>query len=251
MSANRGRGHLPRGSPPGWRQRIFGTRNPKEWLNNPIGILNRSAQRAGAAFGGNVAYAGGARYFAKGLDEVLEGYVGSASLPSALTDVIVTSYDLANDEPVLFSSRPRPGCISDVEMRIVARATSAGPTYFEPQPVVEAGKQRVLVDGGVYINNPALLAYVMGASKAADRPIALVSLGTGTRNPAAPRSLEQIKTANWIEVVRMVMEAAMTGGGELADMTLSNLLAGSARYGGSRPLSGHVTSQWTTHRWPT
>ena len=106
-------------------------------------------------------------------------------------------------------------------MSVVARATSAGPTYFEPESLADHGKQRVLVDGGVYINNPAMLAFAMAAT---DRPVALLSLGTGTRNPAAPSSLEQIKAANWVSTVRRVMDASMTGGGQMGgNAVLTNL----------------------------
>lgn len=219
---------FPSGGPPNLTQHIFGTRHPGEWLKNPGGILNRSGQRAGSIFGGNPKYAGGARYFARGLEEVLDHYVGDALLRDAVGDVVITSYDMAYDEPVLFSSRPRTGFLSDVPMRVVARATSAGPTYFEPQELADGERRRALVDGGVYVNNPAILGYLLGANAAAadGRPLIVVSVGTGTRNPANPRTVAQVKTSNWIAVARMVMEAAMTGGGELADALLRNLADG-------------------------
>jgi uncharacterized protein len=221
---------FPGGGPPNWKQRIFGTREPKEWLTNPRKILNQSGQRGGAFFGGNVSYAGGARYFTTGLEDVLNTYIGDAPLSSALTDVVLVSYDMASDTPVLFSSRPRDGFVTNAEMRLAARATSAGPTYFEPQPLNDNGTQRVLVDGGVYLNNPALLGYLLSERAAGERPLALVSLGTGTRDPAKPRTFEQVKTANWLGVVQMVMQASMTGGGALVDRTLSRLLVEPARY---------------------
>jgi uncharacterized protein len=118
-------------------------------------------------------------------------------------------------------------------MRIVARATSAGPTYFEPQVLRVGGRTLALVDGGVYINNPSLLAFVEGAAIASrdGRPLFLLSLGTGTRNPAAPRHPEDVKSGNWLAVARRVMDAAMTGGGELSDAVLARLsAAGGARY---------------------
>jgi hypothetical protein len=221
---------FPGGGPPNWSQRIFGTRDPTEWLRDPGGIMNRSAQAAGSIAGGSSLYAGGARYFVVGLEEVLARYVGNAQLPTALTDVVVTSYDLANDEPVLFSSRERPGCITQISMSVAARATSAGPTYFEPQVVIENGRSRALVDGGVYVNNPAMLAYTIGAANAGGEPIVLLSLGTGTRSLVTPRTPDQVKTANWLAMARMVMEAAMTGGGELGDAMLTKFLPANDRY---------------------
>lgn len=211
---------FPGGGKPNWTQRIFGTRQPKQWLREPGKILLGSAQRAGAPFGGNPVFAGGARYFPSGLEEVLGTQLSGAPLSSALTHIVVTSYDMAYGEPVLFSSRPMEGTITDVPMAVVARATSAGPTYFEPQLLNTGGKARVLVDGGVYINNPAMLAFAVAP---VDRPLVLVSLGTGAPNPSAPRTAEQIKAANWLTTVRSVMDASMTGGGEIADAVLTML----------------------------
>jgi uncharacterized protein len=105
-------------------------------------------------------------------------------------------------------------------MSVVARATSAGPTYFEPQLLRVGEKVRVLVDGGVYINNPALLAFAMAP---VDRPLVLLSLGTGQRNSSTPQTYEQIKSANWLSTIRHVMDASMTGGGQIADAVLATL----------------------------
>jgi predicted acylesterase/phospholipase RssA len=133
---------------------------------------------------------------------------------------VITSYDMAYDEPILFSSRPMAAAISHVSMVEVARATSAGPTYFEPQVLATTEKERALVDGGVYINNPAILGFVLAP---VDQPLVLVSLGTGTRNSSSPRPFSDVKTASWLSIAQQVMEAAMTGGGEVADTLLHTL----------------------------
>ena len=117
---------------------------------------------------------------------MLARYLGDAPLESALADVVVTSYDMAYGEPVLFSSRPRPDFVTDVPMIVAARATSAGPTFFKPQALTDGDRERVLVDGGVYVNNPSILGYLLGGQAAAteERPLFLVSLGTADA-PAA------------------------------------------------------------------
>jgi patatin-like phospholipase/acyl hydrolase len=218
---------FPGGGPPNWTQRLLGTRDPSEWLRDPGGILWRSAQKGGAPFGGNPKYAGTARYFATGLEEALDGQIGDTPLSDALTRVLITSYDLAYGEPMLFSSFDwPPGAIINVPMRVAARATSAGPTFFEHQVVNVDMKQRVLVDGGVFANNPSMIAYALGSVLASPsgRPLFLLSLGTGTRNPAQPLTAVQIKSQNWLATARTVFEAAMTGSGELADMLLPSLI---------------------------
>ncbi len=216
---------FPSGGPPNFTQRILGTRHPRQWLRDPIAILKGSAQRAGAVTGGNPRFAGGARYSSEGRDEVLERYLSDAHLSEALTHVLITSYDMAFDEPMVFSSQPVGNFVTDVPMHVVARATSAGPTYFAPEEYVDGERDRALVDGGVYVNNPAILGYLFGeqAAEAANRSLALVSLGTGTRNPGEPRKPADVKTANWLAVARMVMEAAMTGSSVLGDALLTRI----------------------------
>lgn len=226
---------FPGGGPPTLTRRIFGTDKPREWLSNPWQILKASAQRGGAPFGGHPDFAGGSRHFVEGLIGVLANYLGETPLKAAIADVIVTSYDMAYDEPVLFSTRPRPGFVTEASMIAAARATSAGPTYFEPQPLLDRGKQRALVDGGVYTNNPAMLAYVEGMSRAAQegRELMLLSLGTGRPNPQTPRTIEQVRTSNWLNVARQVMQGAMTGGGEFSHALLDRILN-----------SGHTARYW-------
>ena len=164
-----------------------------------------------------------------GLEEVLDRYLGDTPLTAALTDVVVTSYDLAYGEPVMLSSRPRSGCISDATMVVAARATSAAPMFFKPQIVKDGDRERMLVDGGVYVNNPALLGYLLGGQAAAqeERPLALVSLGTGTRSRHAPLpAAERAQMRAVSAAARPLLEAVATGGGRLADLLLARLADG-------------------------
>jgi hypothetical protein len=65
-------------------------------------------------------------------------------------------------------------------MRFVARATSAAPTYFEPEEVPSMKPPGGLIDGGVYANNPAMCAYVEAKKLHPEADEVLVlSLGTG------------------------------------------------------------------------
>ena len=217
---------FPGGGSSTWKQRIFGTNDLREW-KRPDRVLNRGAQKAGAPFGGNPMYAGGARYFGSGLEETLDAQIGETLISSALTRVLVTSYDMAYGEPVLFSSfNWPPGAVVGTPMRIAARATSAGPTFFEPVELTVGDRRRVLVDGGVAANDPSLIAHALGGVLAteAGKPLFLLSLGTGVRNPAQPKTLSQVKAANWLEQARNVFEAAMSGSGEIAEFVLPTLM---------------------------
>jgi predicted acylesterase/phospholipase RssA len=212
---------FPGGGPTDLGEKLFGTRDPwKLMLRDPLDLLIRKSKREKAA--------GGAKYFVTGLEDVLSRYLGEAPLASAVADVVVTSYDMAYGEPVLFSSRPRDDFVTDVPMTVAARATSAGPTFFKPQPLSDGERQRMLVDGGVYVNNPSLLGYLLGgqAAKAAERPLLLVSLGTGRRPPRGP--LTPVEMNDSFSTAAALMSAVASGGGAMGDALLSGLADGDA-----------------------
>ena len=122
------------------------------------------------------------KYDAEGLERVLEKYFNDAMLSQAVTETLVTSYELESREPWFFArhkARKDPA-ENDFEMRFVARATSAAPTYFEPEKLTGTEQPGGLVDGGVFANNPAMCAYVeMKDIDPEDDDVLVVSLGTG------------------------------------------------------------------------
>jgi patatin-like phospholipase/acyl hydrolase len=137
------------------------------------------------------------KYSAEGLEKVLEEYFGNEPLGMALTDVLITSYDIQNREPHFFKSWRDKW--KSVEMRHVARATSAAPTYFEPALVTVGGGERALIDGGVFMNNPCTSAYAECRRRyPEENDIFAVSIGTGKL--VRPISLSEAKdwgTAGW------------------------------------------------------
>lgn len=122
------------------------------------------------------------KYEARGLEGVLRERFGESRLADAVTEVLVTAYELETREPWFFS-RDKAKRLPDTHnwrMRDVARATSAAPTYFEPLEMTAATPHGGLVDGGVFANNPAMCGYV--EAHKVFRPatdVLCVSLGTG------------------------------------------------------------------------
>ena len=128
------------------------------------------------------------RYEDDGLDRALERYLGDALLSDALTDVLVTAYDIHDRFAFFFrSQRARHDPTYDFPLTQVARATAAAPTYFEPAEVTDrAGAHTYpLIDGGVYAVNPSMCAYAdVVAAGQADRLELMLSLGTGAHTHA-------------------------------------------------------------------
>lgn len=130
------------------------------------------------------------KYSATGIEAVLADYFGDSRLRDAVTDVLVTSYEIERTFPFFFkSSNARERLDYDFPARLVARATSAAPTYFEPMklPAGTNIDHYTLIDGGVFANNPAACALVEARTthpEAGD--FLVVSLGAGALHHSVP-----------------------------------------------------------------
>lgn len=117
------------------------------------------------------------RYKAKPLEELLADRFGDTMLSEALIEVCIPSYDVSTPAAYFFKREySRRKDEWDKPMRLVARATSAAPTYFDPAQ----DSNHALVDGGVFANNPAAAAYADALDYwGAEVEIQVVSIGTG------------------------------------------------------------------------
>jgi patatin-like phospholipase/acyl hydrolase len=133
----------------------------------------------------SIVQAFGEKYSAGSLETILSRIFGDATVHDALTNLLVTSFDVENRTPHMFKKRPKQKHKTDLNfyMRDAARATSAAPTFFEPalvETVPPAGTSFCLVDGGVFANNPALAAYIEARKIFPHaRHYMIVSIGTG------------------------------------------------------------------------
>lgn len=177
------------------------------------------------------------RYPSAPIDDVLLNYFGDTRLKQALTDVIITAYDIEARAPFFFKSRHaanpnRPG--DDFLMRDAARATAAAPTYFEPAKIETPGEPPylALIDGGVYAINPAMCAYAEVRSvHPPEQQVLLVSLGTGENTDPLPyNEVKGWGEASW---ARPILDVAFDGNSDTVDFQLRQLLpaaAGLPRY---------------------
>ena len=83
------------------------------------------------------------KYPSDGIESVLKDYLGDFQLKDALTEILVTSYDIENRQPYFFKRSKAihedTSVLRNHLLRDVARATSAAPTYFEPAKVLPVG----------------------------------------------------------------------------------------------------------------
>jgi patatin-like phospholipase/acyl hydrolase len=157
------------------------------------------------------------RYPSANLREVLERYLGGATIEQARTPMLVPAYDLVARTPRFFKSWRDDDL--GVPMPLAAEATSAAPTYFEPAVV----KGAPLIDGGVFAGNPAMCAYAEARRlKPEDQDVLLVSLGTGGQT--RPITFDQAKDWGMLEWARPIIDVVFDGSSDAVDYQLDQLL---------------------------
>ena len=150
-----------------------------------------------------------------GLDKSLKEYFQDLRLSNTLKPIIVTSYDIRNNEVIMFKSRKsnEPGYNSLI--KDVCRATSAAPTYLPSYEMSFGNKQRTCIDGGVFINNPSLAGVSdvirngYGFDDLDVDDISLLSLGTGiyTENIGV-KDTKSWGLKDWVKPITDVMSQA-------------------------------------------
>ncbi|OVA19052.1 Patatin/Phospholipase A2-related [Macleaya cordata] len=140
----------------------------------------------------------GPKYEGKYFHELLRKILGDRRLNDTLTHVIVPTFDIKLLQPIIFSSFEVEADVSkNALLSDICISTSSAPTYFpahyfETKDTEGNVREFNLVDGGVAVNNPALLAVKpvgemppekldLPADQVLDyRRYVVISLGTGS-----------------------------------------------------------------------
>jgi uncharacterized protein len=159
------------------------------------------------------------KYDAGALDRALERFLEDKRLADTVPELIVPAYDMTEPGPFFFktrNARERPA--DDFPLAVVARATAAAPTYFEPLPVGE----RALVDGGVYAVNPAMSAFAEVLRFQPSANVVLLSLGTGQRTRS--RTFADVDDWGLVEWARPILDVVFDGISDAVDYQLRHVL---------------------------
>ncbi len=202
------------------------------------------------------------RYPAQPFEGVLQKYLGEdTKLSQALTEIVITSYEIETCRPFLFTrrkARARRGGRFDPRMWEVARSTAAAPTYFAPFQIRRPKSSHLppltFIDAGVFLNNPTLCAYAEAVgmhsqraaalaeanrddSKQSERPVEarsndhvspaavdylVLSLGTGELN--TPIRYENAKDWGTLRWARPFIDIAYDGASDTVDSQMRHLM---------------------------
>jgi len=165
------------------------------------------------------------KYPKDGIETVLQKYLGNVKLSSALTKVIIPSYDIERRKPFFFKSHEKEEHKKqDFMMKHVARATSAAPTYFESAKI-DLPKNKdyfLLIDGGVFANDPSMCAYAESKKIfEKDDEFILVSIGTGKHT----RKITKSESEDWglVQWARPLLSVVFDGVSRTVEYQLKQL----------------------------
>ena len=173
------------------------------------------------------------KFGAEGIEGALQDVLGTAPLASvASTRVAVTSYDLDARALHVFRSWEAAATASaNFPIWQAARATSAAPVFFPPATVTSVDGSTTLhcVDGGVCVNDPAVLAVaearrLLRELGADGRPLVVASVGTGAPPPSS-LPFAAVQNAGLLEWLKHgLLDVIMGSGAFAANFELGELL---------------------------
>lgn len=153
----------------------------------------------------------------------------------ALTDVLLTSYDIELRRAVFFSKR---AALADPDLNFfmsdVARGTAAAPTVFPAVEVrsLNAARTYRLIDGGMVANNPGVCALAEALSMCGSgAEFLMLSLGTGEYEAPIPFD----RAVNWglTGWAPHILDVLFDGVAQAVDIQMSEVLpsrSGERRY---------------------
>ncbi len=172
--------------------RIFGSRSSparSPWLQKKAFKLLRWKFPALGQSGVDIEWILAPKYGDAQLRKTLNEVFGGQTLESAHRRVVIPAIDLTKGQTVVFKTPHCPNLVRDRRFGAVeiGLAATAAPTYF-PVATIEPGSG--YVDGGLWANDPALIAYVEAdriakeCKRDVDKPFVLddvqvLSVGTG------------------------------------------------------------------------
>ena len=146
------------------------------------------------------------RYDRAALDELLWQTLGTRTLRESRYRLLIPATEAKHGDPAVYKTPHHPGYFldGDKSMAEVAAATSAAPTYLKP--VVQDGY--ILLDGGIWANNPTMMALVEALTCFTVQRENIVILSIGCGQDGFQINVKQTAGAgqyHWREIIYVAM----------------------------------------------
>jgi patatin-like phospholipase/acyl hydrolase len=162
------------------------------------------------------------KYPAEPLRQALQDYFGERRLGESIKRLIIPSYDSVRGDVYLYKTPHHERLKTDYKELAwsVALATASAPTYF-PASIDDTGVR--LIDGGVWANNPSMvaLAEALGYLGQAQDSLAMLSIGTTQK---AVTSMDKHITGGLWTWRQKALEFVMAGQSRAAENQCSHIL---------------------------
>jgi patatin-like phospholipase/acyl hydrolase len=137
-------------------------------------------------FGGGFRHWFAAKYDCRPLETALRECLGDRLLSDSKKRLVIPSFNLGEDDVYIFRTRHHERLRRDYKVPAwkIALATTAAPTYFPSYNGIDSLR---LVDGGVWANNPTMVAIVEAYSTLEVSLQTLRVLNIGTTEPVTNR----------------------------------------------------------------
>jgi patatin-like phospholipase/acyl hydrolase len=150
------------------------------------------------------------KYPAARLESALREILRDRLFGESQKRLVIPAYALGEDDVYLFRTPHAPHLRRDLRVPAwkVALATAAAPTYF---PACRSVDRMRLVDGGIWANNPAMVALIeaLGPLSVPMRAVHLLSVGTYEEVRGRPRQLDDGGRLAWsMHAVDVIMRAS-------------------------------------------
>jgi patatin-like phospholipase/acyl hydrolase len=167
------------------------------------------------------------KYDNEELKDALNDYFGETELKDLLKPTLITAYNIKARKGEFFNQMDAKANEKyNFLAKDIAYSTAAAPTYFQASKIKsKTNIPYVLIDGGVFANNPALCAYSEVRNKFQGKPTAkdmnIISIGTGYVKESY--SYKEAKDWGLIEWAKPLISIMMSGVSETVDYQLKQI----------------------------
>lgn len=185
----------------------------------------------------------GSKFTAGPFEQLLQELAGAARMSDMVKPAVITSYDLRTREIMNFSTND--ACTIDKENDVVkfqpqsnrdfhrkdknvfiwqaVRASSAAPVYYKPLELEIGGKLRALIDAGLFVMSPTVLAWIEAQKVYPGRPLIIISISSGNIDEARQVQTKGSTAGSIPKVLQPTIETALEGQQALADLMMRDL----------------------------
>ncbi len=184
----------------------------------------------------------GSKFTAGPFEQLLQELAGQARMSDLVKPAVITSYDLRAREIMNFSThdactskaddviRYQPESNKDFHRKDknvfiweAVRASSAAPVYYKPLELEIGGKLRALIDAGLFVMSPTLLAWIEAQKIYPGRPLTIISISSGNIGEAREVQTQGSTAGSIPKVLQPTIETALEGQQALADLMMRDL----------------------------